>query len=617
MNYKVAHTFWTIVFFLSLTLFISCSKPQEKARNYEQWHTVTLSFNGPETSENNPVNPFLNYRLQVVFQNGSTQRTIRGFYAADGNSAESSAESGSIWQVRFTPDQIGKWSYAATLQEGDSIALQDDLNVGKKISIENANGSFNVIPTNKKLPDFRSNGRLEAFNGFFKFQDSDKYWMKAGTNSPENLLAYVDFDDTYRIQAEAREGEATATDTIHKFEPHLQDWEDGDPTWKGGKGKSLIGALNYLASKGMNSVYFLTLNILGDGKDVWPYASPDDFTRFDVSKLEQWEAVFDHMQNKGLLLHLVLQETENETMLDNGDVGPTRQLYFRELIARFGHHLALVWNLGEENGPASWTPIGQDDAQRKEMAQFLKENDPYQHPVLLHTHSDSETRSEILPDILGFEYLDGLSFQQADREKTSEVVEAWKNKAKQANHEWLITMDEIGKWHTGAKTDLEDPDHETLRKYVLWGSLLSGAAGIEWYFGAKHPHNDLTSEDWRQRNRLWELTNHAKSFFDSHLPYWDMESKPTLVNSKDTYCLQKANEIYAVYVPDSEEYSLDLRNASSNFIVQWYNPIKGGKLQTGTISKIKGGTIQSLGLPPSGLGILENQDWVVLIKKQI
>jgi len=50
---------------------------------------------------------------------------------------------------------------------------------------------------------------------------------------------------------------------------------------------------------------------MGDGKDVWPYISPDDFSRFDVSKLAQWEVLFQHAQSKGILLHVVLQETEN------------------------------------------------------------------------------------------------------------------------------------------------------------------------------------------------------------------------------------------------------------------------------------------------------------------
>ena len=68
----------------------------------------------------------------------------------------------------------------------------------------------------------------------------------------------------------------------------------------------MIGALNYLASKGMNSVYFLTMNIEGDGKDVYPYTSYEERFRFDCSKLAQWEIVFDHMDKLGLMQHLSL-----------------------------------------------------------------------------------------------------------------------------------------------------------------------------------------------------------------------------------------------------------------------------------------------------------------------
>ena len=47
--------------------------------------------------------------------------------------------------------------------------------------------------------------------------------------------------------------------------------------------------------------------------------------------------------------HLVLQEQENDQLLDGGELGLSRRLYFRELIARFAHHPAITWNLGEEN----------------------------------------------------------------------------------------------------------------------------------------------------------------------------------------------------------------------------------------------------------------------------
>ena len=46
---------------------------------------------------------------------------------------------------------------------------------------------------------------------------------------------------------------------------------------KGGKGKRIIGALNYIVQAGGNVVSFLTYNyLLGDGGDVWPLADPSN-----------------------------------------------------------------------------------------------------------------------------------------------------------------------------------------------------------------------------------------------------------------------------------------------------------------------------------------------------
>ena len=607
-----------IVGFLPLftILFLFSCGEKEKVSpipNYEQWQTVTLSFDGPETSEDAVDNPFLNYRLNVEFKHGDLHYRVRGFYAADGNAAETSATSGNVWQVRFTPGHVGEWSYSAILQKGDNIALEDDLSKGVEVSLNEATGSFMVVPSSIDGADFRAHGRIKTSNGYFRFGDSGEYWLKGGADSPENLLAYEDFDGTYRMTASDKEGEASTSEKIHMYAPHLKDWQVGDPTWQDGKGKGLIGGLNYLSEKGMNVVYFLTMNINGDGKDVWPYANPTDFTRFDVSKLEQWEIVFQHMQSKGIMLHMVLQETENEKMLDDGDTGP-QQLYFRELMARFGHHLALKFNLGEENGPADFTPIGQNNEQRMAMASFLKQIDPYNHPVLLHTHSHEPARANVLDSIVGFKDLDGLSLQVDKREGTADVVETWKQNSKDADHNWIITMDEIGMWHTGAVSDSLDPDHDSLRRYVLWGSLLSGSAGVEWYFGAHNKQNDLSTEDWRTRDRLWELTYYALDFFETYLPYWEMQPEHGLINSKEAYCFRKANEIYAVYLPSKGKYTIDLSNVTGEFNVQWYNPLKGGELIPGTVKTLKGGVVQELGGPVVNDDGSSLQDWVVLIR---
>ena len=50
----------------------------------------------------------------------------------------------------------------------------------------------------------------------------------------------------------------------------------------------------------------------GDGDNVWPFVDRDDKFHYDVSKLDQWQIVFDHAQAKGIYLHFKLQEQEND-----------------------------------------------------------------------------------------------------------------------------------------------------------------------------------------------------------------------------------------------------------------------------------------------------------------
>lgn len=584
----------------------------------QKHHTLTLSFNGPESSESAQTNPFTDYRLVVDFSHKQSQKTVRGFYAADGNAAHTSADSGSVWQVRFTPDLAGEWSYNAKLMQGKNIVLNPDINSGEAYALQSSTGKFDVIESFKQFPDFRAKGKLTFKHGFFTFTDkqvdSQQYWLKGGANSPENLLGYNDFDNTYRVSAHKVYGEAEVNTKLHTYTPHANDWQPGDPTWKSEKGKNLIGAINYLSSMGMNSVYFLTMNIDGDGKDVWPYIDHQTFDRFDVSKLEQWEVLFQHMQAKGILLHIVTQETENENLLDGGDTGPMRNLYYQELIARFAHHSAVVWNLGEENGPVEWSPVGQNDQQRIDMANFFEQHDPYGHAVLLHTHSTPHEKDKILVPLLGIDSLDGLSFQVNKREQVNTETIKWLQKSKQSNQPWVITMDEIGEWMTGALNDFEDPDHDSLRQHALWGSLLAGSAGVEWYFGGQHPNNDLNSEDWRMRHNLWTQTKYAMDFFQQNLPYWEMSAANDSATNKQTYVFAKSNEIYAVYIPKGETTNLTVSDGimleGTSYRVAWFDPKSGGDLQQERLVKVSESGKIALDRMPS-----QDRDWVALVVK--
>ena len=85
-----------------------------------------------------------------------------------------------------------------------------------------------------------------------------------------------------------------------------------------------------------------------------------------------------------MFLHFKTQETENELLLDGGDLGTQRKLYYRELIARFWHHLALNWNLGEEINNATTT-------QKKAWANYFWKHDPYQHHIVIHNGANTTT----------------------------------------------------------------------------------------------------------------------------------------------------------------------------------------------------------------------------------
>src|SRR5690606_4695263 len=280
----------TIQLLISATLMVSCAQPQpEISGERKQWHTLTFTFNGPQTSESADVNPFTDFRLTVTFSRHDKVYEVPGYYAGDGNAGNSGAGSGNKWRVKFVPDAEGEWKYAVSFRKGELIVIDDDPHAGTSIDFDGVTGSFEVGQSDKSGRDFRAKGRIVHDGGrYFRFSGSGEYFLKGGAGSPENFLAYKGFDGTqYHGANTQRMGEAKPNATLHEYAGHVADWREGDPDWQQGKGKGIVGAINYLASEGMNSVYFLTLNIEGDGEDVWPYSDYNERRRFDCSKLDQ------------------------------------------------------------------------------------------------------------------------------------------------------------------------------------------------------------------------------------------------------------------------------------------------------------------------------------------
>ncbi len=415
---------------------------------------------------------------------------------------------------------------------------------------------------------------------YLRFAGTGKPFLKGGADSPENVLAYYEFDQT------------TPT---HKFGPHALDFRPGDPTWRDFKGQSLIGAMNYLADRGVNSVYLMTMNVGGDGKDVWPWISPSERLRYDCSKLDQWEIVFSHMDRLGIMQHFVLQEQENDQLLDGGELGIERRIYFRELISRFAHHPAVTWNLGEENTNTN--------DQRRAFARFFHEHDPYRHMVVIHTFP--RQIEEVYTAMLGYEHVDGASLQTND---THQQTRKWIERSAASGRPWVVCLDEIGPAKIGVKPDRDDFNHDEVRKDHLWGHFLAGGAGVEWLFGYDYAHNDINLEDFRSRDQMWRQTRIALDFFQQHLPFHQMQAHDDPELPRGNFCFARPGAVYAVLWRGGES-ELRLSLPAGQFSVSWFSPRSGGKLQTGSVAMVSGsaGPVV-LGKPPSD----PDRDWIVV-----
>ena len=590
-----SQNFYKIFLLLCFPGFLFQCKEAEKVQVYKKWHKLTLSFKGPQSSEMDSINPFLDYRLDVKFTNGGVSYLVPGFYAADGNAGETSADKGNIWQVRFIPDKEGTWTYTVSFKKGKNVAVSENQKGGESTGFDGQTGSFKVVTEEKDKGTSYGKGRLK-YTGkrYLQYAESGEYFLKGGADSPENFLAYHDFDSTYP------HGQYHY---VKSYEKHLGDWKEGDPTWKNGKGKAIIGALNYLASEKMNVVYFLTMNVNGDSKDVWPWVSHADPLHYDVSKLDQWEKVFDHMDKLGIMLHIVTQETENDSLLNLGNMGLERKLYYRELIARFSSHLGITWNLGEETN--------RKREQIKAYADYFKKTDPYQHLVVIHNHVN-KTDMRFTP-LLGYENFDGPSLQIEHIEEVHKETVKWVEKSKESGRQWVVCLDEVGPWWRGVTGDNDNPDnYDSIRHLALYGNLLGGGAGVEWYFGGRTVSHDQNTDDWRTRDTLWDQTRYAMEFFHKNLPFWEMETADSILSGVEGYCFAKSNEVYAVYMHRAKEAKLDLREESYAFTVRWFDPVKGGSLLEGSVKTVDGGKEVSIGSPPNS----DEHDWLVLVKRR-
>ena len=570
-----------------------------------EWQTVELVFSAPFAfSELDLLNPFLSYRFNVLFTRpDGSQLLVPGFFDADGKSANTSADSGNKWRVRLTPDQAGTWSWLASFRTAPNIAVEldfDTAGVPVDGSFHGTSGTLSIGPFDPQALGHRARGMLRPRGKhYLKFSESQEDFLKGGANSPENLLAYYEFDNTWDVG-----GESPATpDGLHHFDAHLADFSFSDPQdvaslWQTSKGRRIIGAINYLAKQGVDALYFVTYTTDGgDSQDTWPWREPfgpNHKLVYDVSKLAQWEKVFTHMSARGVVMHLVTQEMENDQTM--GGLSIERMVYFRELVARFAHHQGLVWNIGEENTSPPADQIA--------FADYLRAQDPWDHPLTVHNRVGLAYET--------YQALWGTSFDttslQASPPYFNELARNLRVLSSAAGSPFTVFADE-------AFTPSVAPSMSNLaemRSLALWGNLMGGGAGIEWYFDFA----DTTLEDFRVAEPLWGDTRHALEFFRNHVYVNALKPLDGTTLETDDHVLRELGQTYVIYRPNGGGALLLVPDLEP-YTVEWFDPRAGGALQESASRLvtaalvINGSFVLPTGPPPYS----PDEDWVILVRK--
>ncbi len=569
----------------------------------KKWHPIIIDNTGPTGTLNENLyqpNPFLDYRYNVKFTSPSgTEYTVPGYFAGNGLGGGT----GSVWRAKFSADEVGQWQYQILFRRGDNIAVSLIADEGDTVPSDGETGHFTITPQSADDPGFLSSGRLQ-YDGthYLKFADGP-YWIKGGVDSPENFMGYAGFDNT--VDHPGGAGTNTMADGVHRYESHTADWQDGDPLFTNSANpegaKAILGAINYLASEQVNSIYFLPMNLGGDGRETYPFintsGSDHDNTHYDISKLFQWSIVLDHMQNKGIATNIVLAEIEagNTNWLDDGQLGTQRKLYYRELIARFSHLLGLKWNISEESR------LG--DERHIAFAEYIRQLDWAEHPISVHTEVDRPDRQ--YNGLLGNPAFDASSIQFS-AENADLYVETWRARSAEAGWPWVIDMDEVAPGRTG----LTDSNIDELRKSVLYPVYFSGG-NTEWYFGYHllPLGGDMRTEDFRTREPMYRYMLYARTLLETETPFWEMEPADELHSAGATTGVQvfaKEGAVYAVYLPSATETG-QLTVVEGEYEQRWFNP-RTGEFAGGTITTTTNPI--ELGAAPD----TAEEDWVVIVK---
>ncbi len=490
------------------------------------------------------------------------------------------------------------------------------------------------------------------------FYDGDDTWRLRFTPEEEGEWRYllrgegVELHRRGRLRCIAPRGHGFIR--IHPDNPHAFAYADGAPffpmgdTCYGLYSDSPITAslrTEYLKTRRSQRFNFVRLGILHSpthgqtDPNYWPWGGTPgkpDLDRFNPLFFRGLDAVLAEMQTAGMNAELIVLNYYLQPFTDVKVWTPARERqWLRYIAARYAAFPNLfLWTIANEYEAH---PDGRyrldvpaDPDWAKATARFIREHDPYRHPVTVHPVISASIRGNSPRDPFdppwrigeffgkddAMDVLSQQTGQSGEGVAWDEQLQCWMGDAPDLvaslrtdrRYGRPVLNTESGyEYLRGHPTEKRQVHHTDKVRHSAWRIVCAGG-----YFAAGF-HGTIGHSDFWNRidapNRYTFLVKDEGAagqlgllydFFTS-LPFWRMQPFEG-VEGDMAVALAEPGQVYVIYLPHGGAVTADLPATSGILTVQWLNPRTGAATDGGTV---QGGAEHAFRAPFEGDAVLQ------------
>jgi hypothetical protein len=336
----------------------------------------------------------------------------------------------------------------------------------------------------------------------------------------------------------------------------------------------------------------------------WPAQAPHDFlhpgfdySRFNIGHWRRFESMLRFARDRDMIISVVLDM--NDSRIHPAAYSEDEHRFLRYAVARFAAFSNITWDLGDD------LDRFRDDAWTHDTGTFLVQLDPYHHLATSHP-VDVVVDGKSVHQDRASAWFGFTSYQEWSRSQHAVMLQSRKFQEDtgrvipQTNEEYGYE-DHYPLW---ALPNQESAD--ALRR-VAWDIVMAGGY-------------QTAGESARRGTNVWPDTGggwvngrgddsmtmflgygHMVDFMTS-FEWWKTNPHDELVD-RGNYCLADPGRTYAVYLPHSGRFTLQLQPGT--YSVEWFSPLTGERIPGPDASG------PSWSPPPP-----DSKEWAVLLQKK-